>query len=63
MNKVTLTYDKALQFFKEEELGNMKPLVEKAHELLHEKTGAGNDFLGWLDLPESYDKEEYARIK
>ncbi|MCM3740195.1 glucose-6-phosphate isomerase [Oceanobacillus luteolus] len=63
MTKVTLTYDKALKFFNEDELKNMKPFVEKAHELLHEKTGAGNDFLGWLDLPENYDKEEYARIK
>src|SRR5699024_8099366 len=29
----------------------------------HEKTGAGNDFLGWVELPENYDKEEYLRIK
>jgi glucose-6-phosphate isomerase len=31
--------------------------------MLHNKTGAGNDFLGWLDLPLNYDKEEFARIK
>lgn len=63
MTHVTLTYDKALKFFSEAELENAAPLVNVAHNLLHEKTGAGNDFLGWLDLPENYDKEEYARIK
>jgi glucose-6-phosphate isomerase len=31
--------------------------------MLHEKTGAGNDFLGWIDLPVNYDKEEFSRIK
>ena len=38
-------------------------LVTAAHEVLHGKTGAGNDFLGWVNLPKEYDKEEYARIK
>src|SRR5690606_30233652 len=37
--------------------------VRLAHRQLHEKTGAGADFLGWIDLPENYDKEEFARIK
>ncbi|MDY0210373.1 MAG: glucose-6-phosphate isomerase [Acholeplasma sp.] len=37
--------------------------VKRIHKMIHEKTGRGNDFLGWLDLPISYDKEEYARIK
>ena len=39
------------------------PALEKAHKDLVEKTGAGNDFLGWYDLPENYDKQEFARIK
>ena len=63
MTHIKLTYDKALQFFSEDELDNLTPLVTTAHQLLHEKTGAGNEFLGWVDLPENYDKEEYARIK
>lgn len=63
MAKVTLTYDKALKFFSEDELEKMQPFVEKAHELVHEKTGAGSDFLGWVDLPANFDQEEYARIK
>ncbi len=39
-----------------------KPIVE-AHKMLHDKTGAGSDFLGWVDYPVNYDKEEFARIK
>ena len=39
------------------------PYIEVAHDMLHAKKGAGNDFLGWVDLPLNYDKEEYARIK
>ena len=34
-----------------------------AHHSLHEQTGAGNDFLGWIDLPADYDKEEFSRIQ
>src|SRR5690625_5032089 len=41
----------------------MAPLVETAHHALHDKTGAGSDFLGWIDLPTNYDKEEFERIK
>ncbi|MCD7797255.1 MAG: glucose-6-phosphate isomerase [Clostridiales bacterium] len=39
------------------------PHAVKALDMFHNKTGAGNDFLGWLDLPQNYDKEEFARIK
>lgn len=41
----------------------MAKLAEDARQLLVSKSGAGNDFLGWLDLPVDYDKEEFARIK
>lgn len=44
------------------ELNAYQPYVEVAHKLLHDKIGAGNEYLGWLDLPESYDKEEFAAI-
>ncbi|MBQ3053538.1 MAG: glucose-6-phosphate isomerase [Clostridia bacterium] len=47
----------------EAEVEKMWPMVEVAHKTLHEKTGEGSDFLGWVDLPLNYDKEEYARIK
>ena len=45
------------------ELDNIRPALSAAHKTLMERTGAGNDFLGWLDLPVDYDKEEFARIK
>ena len=50
-------------FVGEEELAYMAPLVKAAQDTLHSKSGAGNDFLGWVDLPVEYDKEEFARIK
>lgn len=50
-------------FVGEAELQNMAPQVEAAQTVLHSRSGAGNDFLGWLDLPENYDREEFARIK
>ncbi len=62
-NKVTFDYSKATSFIKEHEIANMKKLVLDAKEELVNKTGAGNDFLGWIDLPVNYDKEEFARIK
>ncbi|WLR45944.1 glucose-6-phosphate isomerase [Halobacillus litoralis] len=63
MTHVRFDYEKALPFFGEHELEYMQGAVSLAHKSLHEKTGAGNDFLGWLELPEAYDKEEFARIK
>ncbi len=59
---VTFQYDKALDFFNKEEIDNLALQVSAAHTLLHNKTGAGNDFLGWVDLPVNYDKEEFERI-
>lgn len=49
-------------FVSENEFQEMEGLLEGAHKLLTEKRGAGNDFLGWLDLPVDYDKEEFDRI-
>lgn len=51
------------QFIAEHEYANIQPAVSAAHRQLIERNGAGNDFLGWVDLPENYDKEEFARIK
>ena len=63
MNKINFNYNKALDFFAKEEIDALQPYVDVAHEMLHNKTGLGNDFLGWIDLPNNYDKEEFARIK
>ena len=61
--QVTFDYSKAAPFISQDEVGYMKKLTLDAKELLVSKTGAGNDFLGWIDLPVDYDKEEFARIK
>jgi len=45
------------------EVDGMKALVEAAHNTLHNKTGLGNDYLGWVDLPVDYDKDEFAKVK
>jgi len=45
------------------EIEYLDPLVKTAHKMLHDKTGAGSDFLGWVDLPGDYDKEEFDRVK
>ena len=50
-------------FIENHEREYLLPYVDVAHDLLHSKKGAGNDFLGWMDLPLNYDKEEYSRIK
>ncbi|MFG6383118.1 MAG: glucose-6-phosphate isomerase [Lachnospiraceae bacterium] len=63
MEKVSFDYGKTAGFISEEEVSYMSKLVEDAKEQLVSKTGAGNDFLGWLDLPVEYDKEEFERIK
>lgn len=60
---VTFDYSKTTPFIKENEVDLMKKLTLDAKELLLSRQGAGNDFLGWIDLPENYDKEEFARIK
>ncbi len=62
-NKVTFDYSKANGFIKEHEVEYMSKITKDAAELLVSRQGAGNDFLGWIDLPVNYDKEEFARIK
>ena len=51
------------KFISDHEYECIAPMVKVADKMLREKTGAGNNFLGWLDLPQNYDKEEFARIK
>ena len=63
MDKLTFDYSKVSGFVSAEEVENMKKLVMDAKEVLLSREGAGNDFLGWIDLPVDYDKEEFARIK
>lgn len=63
MEKLIFDYSKAAPFYREHELTQLAPYIELAHKQLHEKTGAGSDYTDWVDLPENYDKEEFAAIK
>lgn len=63
MTKVSFDYSKAETFIRQHEIDSMKPITESAKQLLLSKEGAGNDYLGWIDLPVNYDKDEFTRIK
>ena len=61
-SKISYDYSKASSFISEDEVKFMSKLVMDAKEELLSRSGAGNDFLGWIDLPVDYDKEEFSRI-
>jgi len=63
MTKIKFEYENALPIVKKHEIDALAPHILAAHKTLTEKTGAGADFLGWVDLPINYDKEEFERIK
>lgn len=60
---IKLNMDGVSNFVRPEEYDKIAPMVKLADELLTTGTGAGNDFIGWVDLPNNYDKEEFERIK
>ena len=62
-NKVSFDYSRASSFIRDDEVTMMSKLVLDARDLLVSKRGAGHDFLGWIDLPVDYDKEEFGRIQ
>ena len=59
---LTLDTTKARPFL-QADWAELKAEAAVAEKFLKDRTGAGNDFLGWIDLPENYDKDEYARIQ
>lgn len=63
MTHIRFDYSNVLTFLGEHEITYLKDAVKAAHQSLHEGTGAGNDFLGWIDLPNSYDRDEFERIQ
>ena len=63
MENLKFSYANALNFVSEQEIKGFYDKVKAAHDMLMNKTGEGNDFLGWVNLPENYDKEEFERIK
>ena len=63
MSELRFDYSNALPFVGQHEIDALEGYVKVAHDTVHNKTGAGSDFLGWVNLPTDYDKEEFARIK
>ena len=63
MAHIQFDYTKALTFFNEHELTYLQDQVTTVDKALREGTGAGSDFTGWVEWPETYDKDEYKRIK
>lgn len=63
MQKLSFDYSKALSFVKDHEISYFSDFIRAAHKMLHERTGAGNDYVGWVDLPINYDRAEFERIK
>lgn len=60
---MNISLDYSNSFIDREEIKNMKGFIESSHELLHNKKGPGSDYLGWMNLPSDYDKEEFQRVK
>ena len=60
--ELKLDLSKAKPYLAEREIAMLAPQVKLAHEQLHQKTGAGNDFLGWVELPKNYNREEFQQV-
>lgn len=63
MGKLSFDSKNALGFISEHEISYLEPQVLAAHNMLHEKNGLGSDYLGWVELPNAYDREEFSRIQ
>ncbi len=63
MDMISFDYKKAIGFFTQDNIDSMQGSVNDAHYMLHNKTCLGNEFLGWIDLPKNYDREEFENIK
>ncbi|MCB5950548.1 glucose-6-phosphate isomerase [Enterococcus sp. BWT-B8] len=63
MSHINFDYSKLAPFVAEHELEYMQTQIDAVDAALRQGTGAGNDYIGWIDLPENYDKDEFARIK
>ena len=60
---IAFNYENILPFLQQSEVENLSEFVKVAHNMLHEKKGPGSDYLGWVTLPNDYDKDEFSRIK
>ncbi len=61
-NQVAFDYSLAKNVISEDEVKSMEKIAGTAKEVLVSKSGAGNDYLGWIDLPVDYDRDEFTRI-
>lgn len=62
MAEVKVDYKNSLKFMSEREMNYLENQVSIAHDMIHKKSGPGNDFLGWVELPNNYDTHEFANI-
>ncbi len=62
-NKLVFDYSKSCGFFEQCELEKISSEVKTAHEMLNQKSGAGSEYTGWLDLPHKYDRAEFEKIR
>ncbi|MBQ6826158.1 MAG: glucose-6-phosphate isomerase [Clostridia bacterium] len=60
---ISFNYNYAKEYIRENDIKGLESQVALAHNMVNCKNGLGNDFLGWVDLPSNYDKEEFDRIK
>lgn len=63
MGKITLDYSKASSFIEKKEIRGFQEKVTQCHNMLHNGTGLGSDYLGWIELPNNYDKVEFNKLK
>ena len=63
MKTLALDYAKTAPFISEAEIEMLRPHALAARDILTTKSGPGADFLGWIDLPIAYDRDEFARIQ
>ena len=63
MTHIKFDYSSVSPFLSEGETDRFKPFIRTVHDMIHNKTGSGSDYLGWADLPENYDQEEFTRIQ
>jgi glucose-6-phosphate isomerase len=63
MSMIRLDLEKTRPFLNDQDFTAIEPEVAKCHRMLHERTGPGSDFLGWLELPLRYDQEEFQAIQ
>lgn len=63
MRQITLDYSSASHVLSQQEINSLEERVQICHDMLHNGTGLGNDYLGWLELPNNYDRDEFERMK